>query len=149
MSKESFDIECMRLAIGEAMKADPSETTPNPRVGAVIVEAEQIVAVGRHEKNGSPHAERNALKALGRKPKAGASIYVTLEPCSTKGRTGACTDAIIESGIERVCLGAVDPTKAHQGNATKVLQSAGLEVVTGLLVDECRAINPGFGGHET
>lgn len=139
----------MKVAIGEAEKADARLTSPNPRVGAVIVEGAEIVAVGHHEKNGSPHAERNALSALGRKPAADAAMFVTLEPCSTRGRTGACTDAIIESGIRRVVVGATDPTPAHRGNAAAVLRAAGIEVVTGVLATDCLAINPGFGGHET
>ncbi|MCH6255492.1 bifunctional diaminohydroxyphosphoribosylaminopyrimidine deaminase/5-amino-6-(5-phosphoribosylamino)uracil reductase RibD [Puniceicoccaceae bacterium K14] len=139
----------MRLAINEAMKADVALTHPNPRVGAVIVENGEVVASGYHIKNGEPHAERNALMALGRQPIHGASMYVTLEPCSTRGRTGACTDAIIEAGIESVIIGTLDPTPAHRGNAVAVLEGAGISVVTEVLPEECEAVNPNFGGHET
>ncbi|MEM9158011.1 MAG: bifunctional diaminohydroxyphosphoribosylaminopyrimidine deaminase/5-amino-6-(5-phosphoribosylamino)uracil reductase RibD [Verrucomicrobiota bacterium] len=143
------DEDFMRLAIEEALKSDPEVARPNPRVGAVIVEDGQCVSTGRFERDGQPHAERWALKNLGRKPSAGATMYVTLEPCSTKGRTGACTEALIEAGIPRVVVGALDPTPAHRGNGIQVLVAAGVEVSTGVLEEECEAINPGFSGHST
>ncbi|HEY1765561.1 MAG TPA: deaminase, partial [Opitutaceae bacterium] len=74
-------------------------THPNPMVGAVVVEDGRVVAEGFHAADGGPHAERAALTALGRKPFPGATLYVTLEPCSTEGRTGACTKAILEAGL--------------------------------------------------
>ncbi len=149
MKASQADEKFMRSAIEEALKADPKLTRPNPRVGAVIVEQGAIVARGHHQRNGEPHAERNALANLGRRPLDGACMYVTLEPCSTQGRTGACTDAIIEAGIARVVVGAVDPTPAHRGQADTVLRNATIEVVSGVLAKECAAINPGFGGHVT
>ena len=87
----------MERAIGLA-KRSWGQTHPNPMVGAVIVEQGEVVAEGWHRMAGQPHAEIEALQALGRKPKKEATLYVTLEPCSTHGRTGACTDAILESG---------------------------------------------------
>ena len=77
---------------------DPARTAPNPRVGSVIVEAGAIVARGHFQQDGGPHAEKQALAALGRPPAPGATLYVTLEPCSTAGRTGACTAAILAAG---------------------------------------------------
>lgn len=139
----------MRAAVCEAAKGDAVKTSPNPRVGAVIVEDGAIVAAGHFEKDGGPHAERQAFAALGRKPKEGAVIYVTLEPCSTEGRTGACTAAILESGIRRVVVGAQDPTPAHRGNGIRVLEEAGVEVLAGVLDLECGALNPGYRGHST
>ncbi len=139
----------MRLAIAEALAADPNLTRPNPRVGSVIVENGQVVATGRFERDGEPHAERRALAALGRSPAPNATLYVTLEPCSTQGRTGACTEAIMESGLKRVVVGALDPTPAHRGNGLKVLGDAGVDVLSGVLLSECEAINPEFAGHET
>ena len=85
--------------------------------------------------------ERVALDALGRKPRAGASLYVTLEPCSTAGRTGACTAAILAAGLRRVVVGATDPTPGHAGHGFEVLRQAGVEVVSGVLEAECNDLN--------
>ncbi len=117
------------------------ETHPNPMVGAVIVEAGEIVAEGWHARDGGPHAERVALTALGRAPKPGATLYVTLEPCSTAGRTGACCDAIREAGIARVVVGAVDPNPDHAGRGLQVLRDAGVEVIEGVLTRDCTDLN--------
>lgn len=133
----------MRRAIALAKRAN-GDTHPNPMVGAVIVENGKIVAEGWHKRAGTPHAERNALAALGRAPAAGAAMFVTLEPCSTRGRTGACTDAIIAAGISRVVVGATDPNPAHAGNGFAVLRAAGIEVVSGVLAEECARLNPIF-----
>jgi len=116
-------------------------THPNPIVGAVIVEDGQIVAEGFHAQDGGPHAERVALGALGRSPKPGATLYVTLEPCSTHGRTGACCDAIRVAGLKRVVVGATDPNPAHAGKGFEVLRAAGVEVVAGVLQHECTDLN--------
>lgn len=142
---ESF----MRAAICEAAKGDAVKTAPNPRVGAVIVEDGEIVASGHFEHDGGPHAERKALRALGRDPRPGATMYVTLEPCSTQGRTGACTDVILGAKLERVVVGASDPTPAHRGNGVAILRDAGVEVVAGVLENECAALNPRYQGHTT
>ncbi len=130
----------MRRAIALARQAW-GRTHPNPLVGAVIVEAGEIVAEGFHAQDGGPHAERVALASLGRAPKAGAILYVTLEPCSTHGRTGACCDAIRTAGIRRVVVGATDPNPAHAGHGFEVLRAAGVEVVTGVLAAECADLN--------
>jgi len=116
-------------------------THPNPMVGAVIVEDGKVVAEGATAPDGGPHAERLALLARGKPPRPGATLYVTLEPCSTEGRTGACTDAIIASGIKRVVVGATDPNPAHAGRGFAVLRAAGVEVVTGVLEGECADLN--------
>ena len=139
----------MREAIGEASLSDVSETWPNPRVGAIIVEQGLVVSRGRFRKDGGPHAEREALANLGRLPKTNATLYVTLEPCSTHGRTGACTDAILKAGIKNVVIGALDPTPSHRGAGLAVLRKAGLNVVSDILKDDCESINPGFEGRET
>lgn len=117
------------------------QTHPNPMVGALIVESEQVVAEGWHHAAGQPHAEIEALRALGRDPKEGAVLYVTLEPCSTKGMTGACTDAIMKSGLCKVVVGAVDPNPAHAGRGLEVLREAGIEVVDGVCAGACRDLN--------
>lgn len=116
-------------------------THPNPMVGAVIVEEGHIVGEGATAPDGGPHAERLALLARGKTPRPGATLYVTLEPCSTHGRTGACTDAIIASGIKRVVVGATDPNPAHAGRGFEVLRAAGIEVIPGVLERACTEIN--------
>ncbi|HWL16893.1 MAG TPA: bifunctional diaminohydroxyphosphoribosylaminopyrimidine deaminase/5-amino-6-(5-phosphoribosylamino)uracil reductase RibD [Opitutus sp.] len=116
-------------------------THPNPMVGAVIVEDGHIVAEGATAPDGGPHAERLALLARGKPPRPGAVLYVTLEPCSTHGRTGACTDAIVASGIKHVVVGATDPNPEHAGKGFEVLRAAGIEVVTGVLERECTDLN--------
>ena len=130
----------MRRALELARRAW-GETHPNPMVGALIVENGEAVAEGFHERDGAPHAERMALHALGRKPKPGATLYVTLEPCSTPGRTGACTEAIIAAGLKHVVAGATDPNPAHAGRGFELLRAAGLEVTTGVLERECTDLN--------
>ncbi|QYM77711.1 bifunctional diaminohydroxyphosphoribosylaminopyrimidine deaminase/5-amino-6-(5-phosphoribosylamino)uracil reductase RibD [Horticoccus luteus] len=116
-------------------------THPNPMVGAVIVEDGKIVAEGATAPDGGPHAERLALLARGKPPRPGATLYVTMEPCSTEGRTGACTDAIIASGLKRVVVGAADPNPDHAGRGYEVLRTAGVEVITGVLERECSDLN--------
>jgi diaminohydroxyphosphoribosylaminopyrimidine deaminase/5-amino-6-(5-phosphoribosylamino)uracil reductase len=116
-------------------------THPNPMVGALVVEEGVVVAEGWHARDGGPHAERAALAALGRKPKAGATMVVTLEPCSTAGRTGACCEAIKAVGVTRVVIGAMDPNPAHAGRGVEVLRAAGIEVVAGVRAAECADLN--------
>lgn len=135
-----IDAAYMQHAL-ELAKSAWGQTHPNPMVGAVIVEDGTIVAEGWHHATGQAHAEVEALRALGRTPIPGATIYVTLEPCSTCGRTGACTDAIIESGIRRVVIGAIDPNPAHAGKGIELLRATGIEVLTGVLAEECTDLN--------
>lgn len=130
----------MRRAL-ELARSVWGTTHPNPMVGAVIVEDGNVVAEGATAPDGGPHAERLALLARGKPPRAGATLYVTLEPCSTHGRTGACTDAIIASGIRRVVVGATDPNPAHAGRGFEVLRAAGIEVIPGVLERECQDLN--------
>jgi diaminohydroxyphosphoribosylaminopyrimidine deaminase/5-amino-6-(5-phosphoribosylamino)uracil reductase len=109
-------------------------TRPNPPVGAVLVQNGKIIAEGFHKKAGGPHAEVNCLKsAIGNLQSA--ILYVTLEPCSTYGRTPPCTDMILSNGISRVVIGAKDPNPAHAGRGIRILRRAGVEVITGV----CRA----------
>lgn len=116
-------------------------TLPNPMVGSVLVEDGKIVAEGATAPDGGPHAERLALLARGKTPRPGATLYVTLEPCSTHGRTGACTEAIIAAGIKRVVVGATDPNPAHAGKGFEILRQAGVEVISGVLERECADLN--------
>ena len=117
------------------------QTHPNPMVGAVIVENGQIVSEGWHHAVGQNHAEIEAFHALGRKPAPQASLYITLEPCSTVGRTGACTEAIIQSGVRNVIVGAIDPNPAHRGKGFSCLREAGIEVIDGVLSEACEDLN--------
>ena len=130
----------MRRALDVARRGW-GDTHPNPLVGALIVENGTVVAEGHHARAGEAHAEINALKALGRRPAPGATLYVTLEPCCTHGRTPPCTDAIADAGITRVVIGATDPNPAHAGKGFDVLRAGGVEVVTGVLADECADLN--------
>jgi diaminohydroxyphosphoribosylaminopyrimidine deaminase/5-amino-6-(5-phosphoribosylamino)uracil reductase len=130
----------MRRALELANRAW-GRTHPNPMVGAVIVEDGEIVSEGFHARDGGPHAERVALAALGRKPKPGATLYVTLEPCSTHGRTGACCEAIKAAGVTRVIAGATDPFAGHAGRGFALLRAAGVDVINGVLAAECEDLN--------
>ncbi len=116
-------------------------THPNPMVGAVIVDQGEIVSEGYHAKAGSDHAEVDAFKSLKGQLSQEATLYVTLEPCCTQGRTPPCTDAIIESKIRRVVVGAADPNPDHQGRGVGLLRDSGIEVETGVLKDECEDLN--------
>ncbi len=158
------DERFMRLAIKEASRA-LGRTAPNPAVGAVIVKGGKVIAKGYHHAAGLPHAEIEAFKELearswklGKKkegakkspqlltpksqlPAAGSTLYVTLEPCSSHGKTPPCTEAIIASGVTRVVYGATDPDKRHRGKAAWILRKAGIDVVEGVLAKECAALN--------
>lgn len=130
----------MRCAL-ESARRGWGDTHPNPLVGALIIEEGEIVAAGHHAKAGEAHAEIAALRKLGRKPKPGATLYVTLEPCCTHGRTPPCTEAIIAAGIKRVVVGQTDPNPAHAGKGFELLRAAGIEVVSGVLAAECADLN--------
>jgi len=144
MKASLLDERFMRIALREAAKG-AGHTSPNPAVGAVIVKDGRVLSKGWHQAAGCPHAEIEALASLKSSVSAkGATIYVTLEPCCTHGRTSACTDALIKAGIKRVVFGTTDPNPAHAGRAIPILKKAGLQVTTGVLGDECAALNPGF-----
>lgn len=136
------DLFFMREALKEARKG-LGLTAPNPAVGAIVVKDGQIVGRGYHPKAGQAHAEPRALVDAGDEAR-GATIYVTLEPCSTTGRTPPCTEAIKKAGISRVVMGCLDPNPAHAGAAIPILESAGIAVTVGVAEDECRALIRGF-----
>ena len=121
-------------------------TSPNPAVGAVIVSARgKLLAKGWHRAAGCPHAEIEAIRRLARPALArGAGLYVTLEPCSTQGRTPPCVDAIIAAGFARVIVGAIDPNPAHAGLGLDALRAAGIEVEHGVVGAEAAALNRAF-----
>lgn len=131
----------MRAALAEARKG-AGRTSPNPAVGAVIVKGSRILARGFHREAGKPHAEIEALHALADIQQArGAALYVTLEPCSTRGRTPPCTEAILRHGFARVVYGATDPNPSHAGRAERILQKANVAVTRGVLEAECTELN--------
>ena len=131
----------MKRAIRLAKRGIGS-THPNPRVGAVVVRDGELVGSGWHRRAGEPHAEVLALKAAGGKA-AGATIYITLEPCSAHGRTPACTEAILKAGIRQVVYGSSDPNPQMAGGA-EVLAGQGVEVIGGMLAKEADALNAPF-----
>ena len=123
------DAQFMRLALRLA-RYGHGTTSPNPMVGAVLVKDGKIIGRGWHRRAGLPHAEIEALRDAqkhGHNPR-GATLFVTLEPCSTHGRTPPCTDAIVAAGIKRVIIGATDPNPKHAGKGFKILKRAGVEV---------------------
>lgn len=141
VAQRAVDERFMRAARAEAERG-LGQTSPNPAVGAVIVKGRRILARGFHRGAGRPHAEIEALRALPKPTDArGATIYVTLEPCSTHGRTPPCTDAILRAGFRRVVYGATDPNPAHAGRADALLRAGGIEVTRGLLATECADLN--------
>lgn len=119
------------------------DTHPNPMVGAVLTEDDLVVAEGWHARAGEPHAEVAALRSLGRRPRPGAVLHVTLEPCSTQGRTPPCVDALLAAGIRRVVVGTLDPNPLHAGRGIDLLRAAGVEVTVadGATELACRELN--------
>ena len=138
LQDEEFMQEALRLARNAA-----GRTSPNPLVGAVIVREGRIVGAGWHRKAGTPHAEIHALNMAGNLAK-GATLYVTLEPCSHYGRTGPCAEAVVKAGIKRVVIGMGDPNPKVAGKGIAILERAGIEVRCGVLEDEARALNEVF-----
>jgi diaminohydroxyphosphoribosylaminopyrimidine deaminase/5-amino-6-(5-phosphoribosylamino)uracil reductase len=139
------DSDHMRLALRLARRGYGT-TSPNPMVGAVLVRGGRIIGRGWHRCAGGPHAEIAALcnaQLRGHKVQ-GATLYVTLEPCSTHGRTPPCTAAIVAAGISRVVAGAVDPNPQHRGRAFDILRRAGITVTQGVMAEECARLNEAF-----
>lgn len=133
----------MRLALHEARKG-LGRTSPNPAVGAVLFINGIIAATGHHRGAGLAHAEIECLRRFKKAIPKRAVLFVTLEPCSTAGRTGACTKAIVEAGVRNIVIGATDPNPQHAGRGIEILQQAGLNVRSGVLADECSALNEGY-----
>lgn len=132
----------MRRALLLAQKGW-GDTTPNPMVGAVLVKDGRIIGQGYHRRPGLPHAEIEALNKASMSLK-GASLYVTLEPCCTTGRTGPCTEAIIAAGIKEVVVATSDPNPKHRGKGVKILEDAGVRVTTAILEKEATRLNRVF-----
>src|SRR5438046_3192414 len=137
------DEHFMRAALKEARKA-AGRTSPNPAVGAVLVVQDRIVAKGHHREAGCEHAEINCLRNFGGPVPEEATLYVTLEPCSTVGHTGPCTNEIIKAGIKKVVIGAMDVNPRHQGRGIAQLRAAGIKLREGILAEECARLNEAF-----
>jgi len=133
----------MRAALNEAKRA-LGQTSPNPAVGAVLVINDRIVAKGHHREAGRDHAEIECLHNFGRRVTQRATLYITLEPCSTAGRTAPCTDAILNAGIKNVVVGTIDVNPRHSGKGITQLRNAGVKVREGILADECTRLNEAF-----
>lgn len=141
----SNDIDAMRAALDQAAKG-LFLTSPNPRVGCVIVRDGQIVASGHTQRAGEAHAEVDALRDAASRgiDVRGATVYVTLEPCSHYGRTPPCTEALITAGVGRVVAAIEDPNPLVAGKGIAQLRAAGITVETGVLANEAREMNIGF-----
>jgi diaminohydroxyphosphoribosylaminopyrimidine deaminase/5-amino-6-(5-phosphoribosylamino)uracil reductase len=133
----------MRAALAEARRAI-GLTSPNPAVGAVLVIDDHIVARGHHRQAGSPHAEIECLRQMTDAIPKRATLYVTLEPCSTAGRTPPCIDEIIKARVKNVVVGTLDVNPRHSGRGIELLGTAGIKVRVGLLAGECSALNETF-----
>lgn len=137
-----FERDVMAQAISEARRG---RTSPNPRVGAAIVRGTELLALGHHVQAGRAHAEVDAIAKVAGSVE-GATLYVTLEPCNHQGRTGPCTEAILEAGIARVVIGCRDPAP-HRAGAIDRLTAAGVQVDVGLLEQDCTALIADFAKH--
>ena len=137
----------MGIAIAEARKGT-GRTSPNPCVGAVIVKDGEEVSRGYHKKAGTPHAEIHALNKAGDAAQ-GATMYVTLEPCNHTGKTPPCSHAVAGAGIAKVVIGMTDPNPLVSGSGIDYLKEHGIEVVTGVLEEECQELNRPFLKHIT
>lgn len=135
----------MRLALRLARRAR-GFTSPNPLVGAVLVRGDRLLGRGWHRRAGEPHAEIEALRDAARRGHAvrGATLYVTLEPCSTHGRTPPCTEALLAAGLRRLVVAEADPNPRHAGRGLDLLRAAGLRVEVGLLAEEAARLNEAF-----
>src|ERR1700724_881496 len=143
MSLARSDERFMRAALKEARRA-LGQTSPNPVVGAVLVIYNRIIAKGHHRQAGCPHAEIVCLRDFGNAVPARATLYVTLEPCSTTGRTSPCTGEIIKAGLKTVVIGTVDVNPRHAGRGVTLLRDAGIKVRVGVLTEECSSLNEAF-----
>lgn len=135
----------MQLALDLARKGE-GRTCPNPPVGAVVVSGDQVVGTGFHRAAGQPHAEIVALEAAAGAAR-NATVYVTLEPCCHHGRTGPCSEALINAGVRRVVAGIQDPNPQVAGRGFERLRKHGIEVVSGIMESECRRLIAPFARH--
>ena len=136
---ETYMLRCIELA-----KKGMGHVAPNPLVGCVIVHNETIISEGFHSKYGSEHAEPNAINKVDHHILKDCTLYVNLEPCSHYGRTPPCADLIISKGIKKVVVGNLDVNPLVAGKGIKKLQDAGIEVIHGVLDDQCKELNKRF-----
>lgn len=141
------DARFMRLAL-RAARRGLGRTSPNPPVGAVVVQRGAVIGTGYHRRAGAPHAEVEALHQAGARAR-GATLYVTLEPCAHFGRTPPCTEAVLASGLRRVVIASLDPNPRVAGGGAEKLRAAGIEVVCGVLREEGDALIAYFRKHVT
>lgn len=139
------DTDYMNLAL-ELARRGMGWTSPNPMVGAVLVKNGEIIGQGWHTRYGELHAERGALKNCTGSP-AGATLYVTLEPCCHQGRQPPCTQAILDAGITRVVVGSNDPNPLVAGKGLNILRAHGVQVETGVCKQAADALNQCFPLH--
>ena len=137
------DIKYMQMALEQAALG-VGYTNPNPMVGAVLVKDGKVIAKGYHHRCGQGHAEVETFKAAGDADVTGATLYVTLEPCSHYGKTPPCADLIVSKHVGRVVVGALDPNPLVSGRGIKKIRDAGIEVETGVLAEESRKLNEIF-----
>lgn len=142
-SNNGFDEYFMQRAVILALKGK-GKTSPNPVVGCVIVKAGKILAEGYHRKAGAPHAERIALRKISAAEARGATLYVTLEPCSIRGKTPPCVPAIVSAGIRRVVAACRDPNPKVNGRGIAWLKKEGVSVTEGVLRETCERLNRPF-----
>src|ERR1700693_103989 len=137
-----FDRLAMQRALELAARG-LATTDPNPRVGCVIAHGERIVGEGWHRRAGEAHAEVVALRGAGAQA-AGATVYVTLEPCSHHGRTAPCVEALVQARVARVVYAATDPNPRVNGRGAEALSRAGVAVEAGLLASQAAGVNRGL-----
>lgn len=142
VERQNQDVRWMQRALNLARRGYYS-TMPNPRVGCVLVKNDQCVGEGFHIRAGGPHAEIHALNAAGTNA-AGATAYVTLEPCSHHGRTGPCADALVKAGISRLVVAMADPNPLVAGRGLNRCREAGINVSVGVCEAEAQKLNAGF-----
>ena len=140
--EENINEKYMRMAI-ELAKKGAGAVNPNPMVGAVVVKNGEVIGRGYHKFFGGPHAEVYALEEAGKEAE-GATIYVTLEPCSHYGKTPPCAKKIIDMGIKKCFIGSSDPNPKVAGKGVSMLKEAGIEVVENVLKEECDEVNQVF-----
>lgn len=140
--EKKYMARCLQLARG-----GEGHTSPNPMVGAVVVHEGRIIGEGYHRRCGEAHAEVNAIASVKEQDRPllkGSTIYVSLEPCSHYGKTPPCAELILKTGIPRVVVGCLDPFPAVSGRGVRMLREAGVEVITGVMEAECKALNRAF-----
>lgn len=142
MSVRLYDKKFMSMALRLAENG-MGKASPNPMVGAIVVKNRKIIGAGYHKRAGLPHAEIYALKAAGHRAR-GATLYVTLEPCNTYGRTPPCAPKIAESGIKRVVIATRDPNPLNHNNGIKYLKKNGLKVSVGILKNDAIKLNEAY-----